>query len=187
MCQRLGYNMSRRKGFDKATRREYDRLKSFGLTDKSIASRWGVSPSTLSRTKSGKQRVSQYVKSKAFAPRNDVTEIRGRGLVADDLTKITFRELQDLADKGSTPRTRKLAEEELSRLDRTGLSIEELSRKTFDRPVFYRTIKGKRVKLLLGRTKGEEAQKAIKDQLRKKGLNFSRNEYVDFGGYGGVN
>lgn len=187
MCRHLGYSMSRRKGFDRATRREYDRLKSLGLTDKNIASKWGVSSSTLSRTKTGKQRVSAYLASRATAPRYDTVEVRGRGSVASDLDKITFKELQDLADKGSTPRTRRLAQEELNRLDRTGLTVDELSRRTFDRPVFYRTIKGKRVKLLLGRTKGEEAQKAIKDQLRKKGLNFSRNEYVDFGGYGGVN
>ena len=72
------------------------------------------------------------------------------------------------------------------------MTIEELQRLTFDRPTYYRSYKDpktgevKKVRLLLGRTKGEDAQAIIRKQLREKGLEFSDASYIDFGGYGGV-
>lgn len=107
-------------------------------------------------------------------------------LVASDVNKITYRELDDLATAGQNPRTRRLAKEALDELDRSGLTIEELQRGTFDRPTFWRTIRGKRVELLLGRTKGDEQQRRIRKQLEAKGLTFKGQSYIDFGGYGGA-
>lgn len=185
----LAYNMSRKTGFDRATYNEYRRLKAFGLTDKQIAGQWGWSPSTLSNAKTGKtKRISRLSIRRASAPTTSQSFDSRIGIdVANDLTKVTYEELQRLATAGRTPRTQKLARDKLAELDRSDLTIEELQTQTFDRPTYYRTIRGVRVKLLLGRTKGEDAQAAIKKQLRAKGLTFTGNAYIDFGGYGGVN
>ena len=187
-CYGVAYIMSRKTGFDRTTYNEYKKLKSLGLTDRQVARQWGWSPSALSNIKLGKtRRVSQRLQARAAAPTTSQSyDDRINTFVADDLTKITYSELQRLATAGRTPRTQQLAREKLSELDRSDLTIQDLQQLTFDRPVFYRTIRGKRVRLLLGRTKGDEAQDSIKNQLRAKGLSFAGEGYVDFGGYGGV-
>ncbi len=104
--------------------------------------------------------------------------------VAVDDTKITFAELQKLATQGGTPRTQKLAQQKLDSLP-DNMTVEELRNATFERPTFWRTIQGKRVKLLLGRTKGDDIQETIRRQLAAKGVTFDEG-YIDFGGYGGM-
>ena len=145
--------MSRKTGFDRTTYNEYKRLKSLGLTDKQVAGQWGWSTSALSNIKLGKtKRVSQRLQDRASTPTTSQSyDDRIKTFVADDLTKITYSELQRLATAGRTPRTQKLAREKLSELDRSDLTIQELQQLTFDRPEYYRTIKGKRVRLLLGK------------------------------------
>lgn len=186
-CHPLALHMSRKTGFNRATRTAYDRLKKFGLTDKAISQQWGVSPSTLSRAKTGKQRVSQRTIS-GSTRQTTAQSINpfSNQVVASDVNKITYDELQDLATAGTVPRTRRLAKEALDELDKSGLTIEELQRGTFDRPTFWRTIQGKRVELLLGRTKGDAQQRRIRKQLEAKGLSFKGQSYIDFGGYGGA-
>lgn len=188
VCGVVSHNMGRKTGFDKETYNEYKRLKAFGLSDRQVAQQWGWSASALSNIKLGKtKRVSKRLQDRAAAPTTSQSyDDRINTFVADDLTKITYSELQRLATAGRTPRTQKLAREKLSELDQSDLTIQELQQLTFDRPEYYRTIMGKRVKLLLGRTKGEEAQRSIKNQLREKGISFAGTGYVDFGGYGGV-
>ena len=120
------------------------------------------------------------------APKPMVRDINTGTLVSTDPTKITYEELQFLADAGRNPRTRRLASEAIDDLDRQGFSILELQTLTFDRPVFYRTYKGQRVKLLLGRSKGDLMQASVRKQLAGKGIDFGDADYIDFGGYGGV-
>jgi hypothetical protein len=187
--------MGRKTGFDKETFNEYRRLKSLGLTDAAIARQWDISPSTLYNAKTGRtKRISAKTQRRATRPKPDAQVFdRRAGIdVAQDISKITYEELQRLSTAGRSPRTQRLARDELQRLDASGLSIEELQRLTFDRPTYYRSYKDpktgevKRVRLLLGRTKGDEGQAAIRRQLRAKGLEFSDASYIDFGGYGGV-
>jgi hypothetical protein len=187
--------MARKTGFDKDTFNEYRRLKSLGLTDAAIARQWGVSPSTLYNAKTGRtKRISAKTQRAATRPKPDAQRFDRRiGIdVAEDITKITYEELQRLSTAGRTPRTQKLARERLAELDSSDLTIEELQRLTFDRPTYYRSYKDpktgevKKVRLLLGRTKGDDAQAIIRKQLREKGLEFSDASYIDFGGYGGV-
>lgn len=190
--------MSRKTGFDKETFNEYRRLKSLGLTEKQVAEQWGISTSTLYNARTGRtKRLSKRSQERVANPRYDRQDIDSRRAVpiaiAQDIGKITLQELQALADKGSTPRTRRLAKDELDRIENLPYSVEELQRLTFDRPSFYRSYRdpktGKvtRVRLLLGRTKGDDAQAAIRRQLREKGVEFADSEYIDFGGYGGIN
>lgn len=186
MLVRRRDDMSRRKGFTREQRRRYDSLKRLGLTDKEVASSFGISPSTLSRTKNKKTRLSQRSIDKLDAPKPTVRDINTGTLISSDPTKITYEELQFLADVGRSPRTRKLAEDAIDDIDSQGFTIGELQELTFDRPVFYRTYKGKRIKLLLGRSKGDLMQNAVRKQLRKEGIDFGDADYIDFGGYGGV-
>lgn len=182
--------MSRKTGFDRDTYNEYKRLKSLGLSDRQVAEQWGWSRSTLYNAKTGRtKRISARSQQRATRPKPDAQAYDARvGIdVAQDISRITYEELQRLATTGRDTRTRRLAMDALNDLDASGLSIEELRTQTFTRPVFYRTIRGKRVRLLLGRTKGEEGQEIIRRQLKAKGLTFTGNTYIDFGGYGGVN
>ena len=186
MIVRLRKGMSRRKGFTREQRRRYDSLKRLKLSDKEIAKSFGISPSTLSRTKNKRSRLSQRSIDKINAPKPMVRDTNTGTLVSTDPTKITYEELQFLADSGRAPRTRKLAEDAIDEIDSQGFTIAELQTLTFDRPTFYRTYKGERVKLLLGRSKGDLMQQAVRKQLAGKGIDFGDADYIDFGGYGGV-
>ena len=178
--------MSRRKGFTRDQRQEYDRLSRLGLYDKDIAKSFGWSPATLSRTKRGLTRASRLSVERFNRPAEMTRDRRTGTLVSSDVTKITYEELQMLADTGRAPRTRKLALKAIDNIDDMGLTISELQNMTFDRPVFWRMYKGQRVKLLLGRSKGDVMQESVRRQLRGKDINLDDAEYLDFGGYGGV-
>lgn len=178
--------MSRRKGFTRDQRREYDKLSRLGLYDKDIAEAFGWSPATLSRTKRGLTRASRASVQRFNRPAQMSRDRRTGTLVSSDPTKITYEELQMLADTGRQTRTRKMALKAIDDIDDMDLTIAELQNMTFDRPVFWRMYKGERVKLLLGRSKGDLMQDSVRRQLRAKGIDLGDAEYLDFGGYGGV-
>tara|TARA_R100001163_G_scaffold56556_1_gene44293 strand:- start:4625 stop:5116 length:492 start_codon:yes stop_codon:yes gene_type:complete len=163
-------------------------LKALGLSDKAVAQQWGISPSWLSAVKNKRGRFGGSAKRSIEAPPKGTTTFdRFSGIErADDPLQITFDELEQLALSGRSPRTRKLAQDRLRELERSGLSVDELRDGLFDRPVYWRTYKGKRVKLLLGRTKQEEVQEQIRKQLAAKGVYLKKGEYIDYGGYGGM-
>ena len=166
--------MSRR-GFTREQRRAYQGLKAVGFTDKKISESWGISSSTLSNTKLGKSRMSSRLETRRLdTSRGETSTDRWTGIkVAVDDSKITFAELTKLATQGGSPRTKKLAQEKLDSLP-DNMTVEQLRNATFLRPTFWRTIQGKRIKLLLGRTKGDEIQETIRKQLAAKGITFAR-------------
>lgn len=185
-------------GFTREQRRQYNRLKRTGLTDKAIAESWGLSPSTLSRVKNSERRFSNK-SSEKIDNRNinaDVEEVEGfwRGesqYDESDITKISFQELERLSES-DRPRTARLAQDALSDIERENpdLSVAELRELVFDRPQFQRSITGvdgKRgtINLYLGASKRDEAIRGAKKQLRKKGIRVNKT-YTDFGGYTGV-
>lgn len=180
--------MSRRKGFTRDQRNTYRRLKSLGLSDKAVAQKWGVSAGWLSAVKNKRGRFGTVAKASITAPpRGTTTFDRFSGIDrADDPLQVTFDELEQLAIAGRSPRTRKLARDKLRELERSGLSVDELRDSVFERPIYWRTYKGKRIKLLLGRTKQEEVQESIRKQLAAKGVFLKKGEYIDYGGYGGM-
>ena len=179
--------MSGRKGFTRQQRNTYRGLKGLGLTDKQVASKWGVSAGWLSTVKNKRGRFGTVAKSSITRrPTGTTTFDRFMGgLRSDDPFQITYDELVELKDSGRSPRTRRLAGEKLNEIDGMGMSVDEIRRGVFERPVYWRTFKGKRVKLLLGRTKQEEVQESIRKQLAAKGIFLKKGEYVDYGGYGG--
>tara|TARA_R110001632_G_scaffold40180_1_gene100494 strand:- start:4452 stop:4988 length:537 start_codon:yes stop_codon:yes gene_type:complete len=178
--------MSGKKGFTRQQRNTYRGLKGLGLTDKQVASKWGVSAGWLSAVKNKRGRFGAVAKSSIQRPPTG-TQSFDRfmgGMRSDDPYLITYDELVELSKSGSTPRTRKLAGEKLNSLDGT-MSVDDMRRSLFERPVYWRTFKGVRVKLLLGRTKAEVVQESIRKQLAAKGIFLKKGEYVDYGGYGG--
>jgi hypothetical protein len=165
-------------------------LKSLGLSDKAVAQKWGVSAGWLSAVKNKRGRFGTVAKASITAPPRGTTTFDRfmGGERSDDPFQITYDELVELAKSGRSPRTRKLARDKLRELGETGMTVEEMKREgqVFERPVYWRTYKGKRVKLLLGRTKQEEVQENIRKQLAAKKVFLKKGEYVDYGGYGGM-
>jgi len=165
----------------------YDEGKRQGFRDYQIATELlGVSPQSLSNWKTGKSKPRQSTVERIADFQQTVTSDRYTDdVIADVDTRITVDELLRLSNKGSNPRTRRLAQEALSDIENQypDLDFEDLTNMTFDRPTYYRMIGGKRVNLLLGRTKGEINQNAIRKQLRAKGVNVD-DDYIDAGGYG---
>ena len=187
---------ARRGGFTAEQRRLYDRAKKQGLSDRSIAESWGISPSTLSRTKNKRTRLSvrSVARIETSTRRVTVNEYGDVRAEADYL--ITIDELQFLAARGRDPRTRRLAVEALDRAQETIQdemlldNFDEVRAVTVPRPYFYRTIQGKRVRIPLGRSKSDAFQREARRALRAAGIDpeelYGDGEYLDFGGYGGV-
>lgn len=168
------------------------------MTDKAIAESWGLSPSTISRVKNSKSRLSNKSINK-IETRNEraaIEEVEGfwRGeseYDSSDITKISFQELERLAES-DRPRTAKIAQNALQNIERDNpdMQISELRNTVFDRPTFKRTITGadgKRgtINLYLGATKRDEAIRGAQAQLRRKGVRVNKT-YTDFGGYTGA-
>ena len=185
-------------GFTREQRRQYNRLKRTGLTDKAIAESWGLSPSTLSRAKNSDSRLSRrsIEKIETRNERADIEEVEGfwRGekeYDSSDITKISFQELERLAES-DRPRTAKIAQNALENIERDNpnMTVSELRNSVFDRPTFKRSITGKDGKrgvidLYLGATKRDEAIRGARAQLRRKGVRVNKT-YTDFGGYTGA-
>ena len=187
VCQRMGYNMARKNRLTGEQRRIYDEAVKQGYRDYQIATELlGVSPGTLSSWKTGRSKPRQSTIEIIEDFQQTITVDRYTDdLIADVDTRITIDELLRLSNRGGNPRTRRLAQEKLAEIEQEypDLDFEDLTNMTFDRPTYYRMIGGKRVNMLLGRTKGEINQEAIRKQLRAKGINVD-DDYSDFGGYG---
>jgi hypothetical protein len=152
----------RRRGFTVDQRRDYNRLKKTGLKDYEIAQEWGISRSYFSRVKNKGGRFGETVKN-----RIDLALSGG-----SDLFSIDFTELERLAGSNN-PFVAKQAEKAIDQIDdqNPDLSIEELRNKSFKRPSYTRQIGGKKVTILLGRSKQEEQRDAVRKQLRDQGVN----------------
>jgi transcriptional regulator with XRE-family HTH domain len=187
VCQHVAYNMARRNRLTGEQRRIYDDARKQGYKDYQIATELlGVSPGTLSGWKTGRSKPRQSTIERIEDFQQTITVDRYTDdLIADVDTKITIDELLRLSNRGGNPRTRRLAQEKLTEIEQDfpDLDFEDLTNMTFDRPTYYRMIGGKRINMLLGRTKGEINQEAIRKQLRTKGINVD-DDYSDFGGYG---
>tara|TARA_R110001592_G_scaffold159899_2_gene391769 strand:- start:684 stop:1322 length:639 start_codon:yes stop_codon:yes gene_type:complete len=187
VCQHVAYNMARRNRLTGEQRRIYDDARKQGYKDYQIATELlGVSPGTLSGWKTGRSKPRQSTIERIEDFQQTITVDRYTDdLIADVDTKITIDELLRLSNRGGNPRTRRLAQEKLAEIEQDfpDLDFEDLTSMTFDRPTYYRMIKGRRINMLLGRTKGEINQDAIRKQLRAKGINVD-DDYSDFGGYG---
>lgn len=195
LARARAYMARKRRGFTREQRRLYDAAKKQGLTDRQVAEGWGISPSTLSRVKNKRGRLSArsvdtVQRSLERVELNEFGEYRA---VSD--TRITVDELLFLARRGRDSRTRRIASEALDRFESIQEEMaldnfEEVRQATVQRPFFYRTIQGKRVRIPLGRSKSDAFQREMRRQLRAAGLDpealYGDGEYLDFGGYGGV-
>ena len=195
MLARTRAYMARRRGFTREQRTLYDAAKKQGLTDRQVAEGWGISPSTLSRVKNKRGRLAPKTveRVRRNLDRVELNEFGEFRALSD--TRITIDELLFLRQRGRDPRTRRIAGEALDRFesvqDEMALdNFEEVRQATVQRPYFYRTIKGKRVRIPLGRSKSDAFQREMRRQLRAAGLDpedlYGDGEYLDFGGYGGV-
>ena len=152
--------MARKTGFTKTMYNEYRRSKSLGMTDKAVAQNWGISPSTLSRAKTGKtKRVSARTVDKMVV-----------GITTGTDSAITYKEA----------RTRLLG---TSESDRRKYAI---AKKQFDmfptdsegqpkqrRLIMERTIKGVKVRWLYGRGKDDQVRDEVIKSLQAKGMSLS--------------
>ena len=159
-----------RKGFTREQRNEYRRLKATGLSDGAVGRIWGVNPSTVSRTKRGLTRMRSRTWERVQAGE---VGVGFRGEQIGKYSTITFGELSRMAESPNI-KTQRAAVRELNRLEREGYSVADLTRLGLEgklkRPLVSRTVKGKRVTVLLGRGKDADQRRAVEEQLRAQGV-----------------
>jgi transcriptional regulator with XRE-family HTH domain len=163
--------MARKTNFNREMSNFYRAQKRAGKKDYEIAESMGMSASQFSRIKNKKATVSAR-------KQNEFRAIT----TTDDNYSITGAELQDLTTS-SNARTAREAARALDKLQNAlnTSDADRIANAETSRPTVYRTTKdGKRVGVLLGRSKQEEQREEVRRQLIAQGVNPDRvDEYYN--------
>jgi len=153
--------MARKTNFTRDMSNFYRSGKRQGLSDRAIAEQMGISASTLSRIKTRKSEPSAKILNQFRAETTDSDEYF-----------ITYDELADFqANRIKNPRVAREADAYLKTLERKGLTMQEIRNSDLKRPTVWRTVRGKRIGVLLGRSKQDAQRESVRKQLIAQGVN----------------
>ncbi len=152
--------VARKTNFTREMSDFYRSRKRQGLTNKQIAREMGISTSTLYRIKNRQSKVSARIQNQFKAT-----------VTSDDFYFTSYRELQRLSTS-SNPRTSREASRAMDKIeaDNPGLSPSQIADLQVRRPTVWRTVRGKRIGVLLGRSKQDEQREQVKAELRRLGV-----------------
>ena len=104
------------------------------------------------------------------------------GAVRDD--RISWEELKYLVKNGRSDTVKRANEMIVDIMDREGITDMSAipDEQTFNRPMISKTVKGQRLSWRFGRGKSDVQISRVKQQLRDKGISWSK-AYADFAGY----
>lgn len=151
--------MARKTNFSRDMSDFYRSRKRQGLSDRNIAQEMGISPSTLSRIKTRKSQPSARILNQFRAETTN-----------EDFYFTDYQEMSELASS-TNPRTAREAQKVLDEIESQGLTIAEIRNLEIRRPTVWRTVRGKRVGVLLGRSKQDAQRDAVRKQLTEQGVN----------------
>ena len=162
--------MARKTNFTREMSDFYRSGKRRVLSDSKIAQEMGISASSLSRIKNRKAEPSARLMNQFQAETQQ-----------SDYFFTNLRELERLSTS-SNSRTSREARRAIEKVqnENPNLDYDELYNLDLKRPTVWRTVRGKRIGVLLGRSKQDEQKQRVEAQLRAQGVDPEKtDEYYD--------